>query len=312
MIGSESRLRWLPLAMCSVLLLVTLHAFSAQAAPVLRVAYAGSMGVVMDTQLGPAFCRRMHCRFEGIGRGAWGLARLLGSHMLRADIFISATYGPMQLLSHRRQVLEAIPVARTAMVLAYNPRGRLARLFSRARVRGLPWWRLLERRRLRLGRTDPRTDPQGRNVIFTLLLAERFYHQPGLAKRILGCWENPAQIFSESSLMSRLESGQLDAAITYMSAAVSYHLPYLNLPDRINLGVPTLGSQYRSVAFRLHQGAPLWRPHPLVFYAGILVHSGARAHLARAFVRYLNSKDAASIWHRFGYMPMHVLLSSKH
>ena len=60
-----------------------------------------------------------------------------------------------------------------------------------------------------------------RAIIFTMLLAQSFCNQPGLAARILGDYQNPQQIFAEPSLLSRLEAGQLDAASGYLSATSS-------------------------------------------------------------------------------------------
>ncbi len=278
-------------------------ALPAAARPVLRVAYAGSMGVVMDLHLGPDFCRLEGCRFEGMGRGAWALAHLIASRAFTADVFVSVTSGPMDFLQHRRWVHHAVAVARTEMVLAYNPHSRFAPLMRRAQAGHPAWWQVLEKPGLRLGRTDPRVDPQGRNVIFVCLLAENLYHRPGLAHRLLGAWVNPIQIFSEPSLMTRLEAGQLDAAITYRSAAVSHHLPYVSLPAAINLGSPARRAAYRRVSFRLAGTGQRVYPAPLVFYAGIL--RGARhPALARAFIAYLGSAAAAARWRRLGYLPI--------
>jgi molybdate/tungstate transport system substrate-binding protein len=283
--------------------LIGVTALPAAARSVLRVAYAGSMGVVMDLHLGPDFCRLDGCRFEGMGRGAWALAHLIASRSFTADVFISVTSGPMDFLRGRRWVRHAVAVARTEMVLAYNPHSRFAPLMRQAKTGRPAWWQVLEKPGLRLGRTDPRVDPQGRNVIFVCLLAGNQYHRPRLAHRLLGAWENSVQIFSEPSLMTRLEAGQLDVAITYRSAAVSHHLPYVSLPAAINLGSPTRRSTYRRVSFRLAGTGQRVYPAPLVFYAGIL--RGTRhSVLARAFIAYLGSSAAAVRWQRLGYAPI--------
>src|SRR5678816_250100 len=47
----------------------------ALAADVLRVAYAGSMGAVMDQLIGPAFAKANGVEYQGIGQGSLGLAR---------------------------------------------------------------------------------------------------------------------------------------------------------------------------------------------------------------------------------------------
>src|SRR5689334_19711871 len=90
----------------TLVLLVTgvlgLSAAWAQASPqshkLIRVAYAGSMGTVLDTALGPAFARANGVEYQGIGQGAYGLARLLTSGQIQAEVFISITPGPMQIV----------------------------------------------------------------------------------------------------------------------------------------------------------------------------------------------------------------------
>lgn len=64
----------------------------------IRVTYAGSMGKVMDQALGPAFASEHKGSYQGQGQGAYGMARLLASHKITADVFVSITPGPMQIL----------------------------------------------------------------------------------------------------------------------------------------------------------------------------------------------------------------------
>ncbi len=209
---------------------------TAQAAEVLRVAYAGSMGAVMDRVIGPAFAKANSVEFQGIGQGAYGLAR----------------------------------------------------------------------QGLRFGRTDPATDPQGQNIIFTMLLAQNFYKLPGLADRILGGYQNPQQIFTEPSLLSRLEAGQIDASSGYLSAATSHHLPFITLPDEINLSNPEMEAQwYKNVQFsiRLPSGKEATlNTQPLVFYAAVLGDSKQPA-LAEKFVQFLQSAEGQKLFRDNGYSP---------
>src|SRR5262249_50441021 len=88
-------LRWA----CELLIGVgVLVSSSAQAADVVRVAYAGSMGVVMDRFIGPAFAKANSVEFQGIGQGAYGLARQLEGRLLQADVFVPITPGPIHIL----------------------------------------------------------------------------------------------------------------------------------------------------------------------------------------------------------------------
>src|SRR5258708_18763222 len=54
----------------------------AQAADVLRVAYAGSMGAVMDQFIGPAFAKANGVEYQGIGQGSLGLPAQLDGQLL--------------------------------------------------------------------------------------------------------------------------------------------------------------------------------------------------------------------------------------
>lgn len=287
-------------------LLLAFAPSSVTAAPLLRVAYAGSMGVVMDRNLGPAFAKAYHLTYQGIGQGAYALAHLLLAGSLRADVFISITKGPMAILREKGLAERAMPVASTAMVIAYSPQGRFAAEFAAAAKGRRPWWELLERPGLRFGRTDPQTDPQGRNIIFALRLAGIHYHQPDLAWRILGPLRNPAQIFTEASLLTRLEAGQIDAASSYRSAAVSHGLPFVTLPASIDLSDSGAVAAYaKQVAFAL-RGADgkehTMRPSLLVFYAAALVH-GSDPAAAHAFLHFLLSPAGQAALLAAGYGP---------
>ncbi len=270
----------------------------------LTVAYAGSMGAVMDKGLGPAFDKVHDTRFQGIGQGAFGLARLLASKQMRADVFVSITAGPIELLQQAGLLAQAVPVASTQMVIAYSPQSRYAAQLKAAAEGGKPWYQVLQTPGLRFGRTDPTVDPQGRNIVFSLLLAQRYYKQPGLADKILGSVQNPQQIFAEPSLLSRLQSGQIDASSGYLSAAISHHLPYILLPDEINLSNPALIERWYSQAkfsITLPSGkTDNLSTQPLVFYAGVLKNA-PHPELAQQFVRFLQSPAGQALLKQYGY-----------
>ncbi len=286
--------------------LVLLQVASVRAEQTIRVAYAGSMAVVMDRFLGPDFAKANNAQYQGIGQGSYGLARLLAAKRMQSDVFVSVTPGPMKLLEQAGLVRDAAPVAATEMVIAYSPKSRFATQLAAAAAGREHWWTVLAAPGLHFGRTDPQTDPQGQNIIFTMLLAERFYHAPDLARTILGPDVNTAQIFTEPSLLSRLESGQLDASSGYRSAAVSHYLPFVPLPNQINLADPGMDRDwYSTVGFAVRQSngqTKTVHPQPLVFYAAVLTNA-PDPDLGRKFVAYLNSPDGQATLRQNGYAP---------
>lgn len=270
--------------------------------PVLRVAYAGSMGVIMDRALGPDFARKHHATYQGFGRGSYGLAHLLAARQMRADVFVAITSGPIRALQKAGLVAAAMPVASTQMAIAYSRKSRFADAFRAAARGGESWYRVLEQKGLRFGRTDPSVDPQGRNTLLMLKLAAHYYRRPGLLEAIAGTLQNPRQILSETSLLSRLEAGQIDATAGYLSAIRSRHLPAITLPDAINLGNPAMQKRWYDHVSILFANGRIARVQPLVFYAAVLKNA-RRPKLARAFITYLRSTAGQTLFARYDYGP---------
>ncbi|HEV7817281.1 MAG TPA: extracellular solute-binding protein [Janthinobacterium sp.] len=279
-------------------------ASAAQAADAFRVAYAGSMGVVMDHVIGPAFARENGVDYQGIGQGAYGLAHQIEGKLLQADVFISITPGPIHILRKVNMIGPALPVASTEMVIAYSPKSKFAADLDAAAQGKKNWYEVLQSPGLRFGRTDPATDPQGQNIIFTMLLAQNFYKQPGMVEKVLGPYQNPRQILAEPSLLSRLDAGQIDASSAYLSAAKSRHLPFIQLADEVNLSNPDMDAEwYKTVKFDItlpNGKVNTLATQPLVFYATVLNDSKQHA-LGEKFVQFLLSPKGQKMLEENGY-----------
>jgi molybdate/tungstate transport system substrate-binding protein len=274
------------------------RALPAWAADAITVAYAGSMGVVMDQGLGPAFTAKTGTAFHGIGQAAMALAHLLAAKTTTADVFVSVSAGPVKVVEAAGLESSAVPVASTEFVLAYSPKSKYAAAFEKAGTAG--WVDVLSNPALRYGRTDPAVDPQGAYNLYCLQLAEIYYKEPGLAKKIAGPMENPAQIFAEPSLLARLQEGQIDATLGYKSAVLSQKLPYTALPPEINFSSPAYKEDYEKATLTLKGKAA--HPSPLVFYAAALKNAANPAG-ATAFVDFLTSAGGQAIFAKYGYNP---------
>lgn len=266
----------------------------------LDVAYAGSMGSMMEGPIKTTAASALHVDMHGRAQGSDALANLIVGGSIACDVFIPVTPGPMLTVLKAGKATVGIPVARTEMVIAYSPKGKYAQQFAAAGKHGaLPWWQILQQSDVRFGRTDPLTDPQGRNIIFTMQLAEAYYKQPGLAAKILGPTINPAQIFSEPTVEARLQSGELDAASAYKIQPGPFNLPYVSLPREINLGDEALHDRYAQTSLELQGKA--FHPQSLVYYAAALTDA-AQKEKAVAFVDWLTG-GAQSIFRQYYYDP---------
>jgi len=271
----------------------------AWASGVVTVAFAGSMGVVMDQGLSPAFAAKTGIAVHGIGEAAMAIAHLLVAKSMAADVFVSVSAGPVKVVEQAGLSAGAVPVASTEMVLAYAPTSRFAPAFAKAGAGG--WVQVLTSPGLRFGRTDPTVDPQGAYVLYALQLAEIFYQRPGLASQVAGPMLNPAQIFAEPSLLARLRAGQIDATIGYRSAVISQKLPYIRLPPQIDFSTPALAKSWYGRAALTLKGKTA-HPSPLVFYATALKDAADPA-AAAAFVAFLTSARGQAIFRQYGYQP---------
>lgn len=265
----------------------------------LQVAYAGSMGSMMDAGVKPAVAKALGAEMRGRAQGSTGLANLIVAGSIRPDVFISVTPGPMRIVLKAGKAGNALPIARTEMVIAYSPQSRFASELGKAGQAGAKaWWQILEAPGVRFGRTDPNTDPQGLNIIFTMQLAADYYHQADLADKILGAQINPQQIFQEPEVMARLQAGQLDASSAYKTQPGALSLPFLSMPKEINLGDASMEDSYKKVTVTLN-GKTL-HPAPLVFYAAVL-KDAPTPELANRFVTWLQSPEAREILARYHY-----------
>lgn len=272
---------------------------AAQDSAALEVAYAGSMGSLMEGAVKVAVEQRLGYEFQGRAQGSDALANLIVGGSIRPDVFLPVTPGPMMTVLRAGKARSGTPIARTSMVIAYSPKSRFAAQFAAAgRPGAMPWWQILEQPGLRFGRTDPIADPQGRNIIFVMQLAARFYRQPDLVQRVIGADLSPSQTFGEPSVMERLQSGELDAASAYKIQPGPFALPYVTLPPQIDLGDDKYQGEYANAALTLN--GKTYRPEPIAYYAAVL-DGAPHPKPAAAFVDWLRSAEAQAIFRSAGY-----------
>ncbi|HEX4063916.1 MAG TPA: substrate-binding domain-containing protein [Streptosporangiaceae bacterium] len=215
------------------------------------VAYASSLQFLNEKVAGPAFTKAEGYPYLGTGNSSGALEADIAGGEIHPNVFESVggdNITPLEPKSTKWY----IPYAGTSMVLAYNPKSKYASQFKAFADGSKPLsglFKLMQTPGFKLGRTDPNIDPQGRDFIYMLELAQSYYHLPSdTVAKILGTSDlgtaNSSQIFAESSLDSTLQSGQLDAASAFVTQAIELHLDYIPLPPAINLGSAALANSY--------------------------------------------------------------------
>jgi molybdate/tungstate transport system substrate-binding protein len=210
---------------------IVLGPMAARAAGTVDVLYAGSLVNIMEHAIGPAFGRASGDTFQGFAGGSQGLANQIKGKLRRADVFVSASPRVNESLMGNANggwVSWYVLFGESPVVIGYNPNSRFA-----AELKSKPWYEVLAEPGIRLGRTDPKLDPKGALTVALLKRAEQTYHQPGLAEKVLGADENPAQVLPEETLVGRLQSGELDVGFFYSTETTDAHILSVELPADI-------------------------------------------------------------------------------
>ena len=272
-----------------------------------NVAYASSLQYLNEKVVSPAFTKADGYKFVGTGGASGQLSSEIAANAL-PDAHIFESVGADNITPLEPKFTHwYVQYAGNAIVLAYNPNSKYASQFEAIASGQKPMsdlFKLLETPGLKLGRTDPNIDPQGRNFIQMLELAQMDYHLPAdTVTKIVGspvASASSSQIFAESSLDATLESGQLDAASAYLTQAIELHLHYIALPAAINLGSAADAAQYaKATITTMSNGSPkTHKGSPLVMDITII---GKATPAAVAFVKYTLSSAGRAQYKAGGF-----------
>ena len=257
-------------------------------APPLKVLHAGSLTSLVRQRLGPALFGESSIVVGSEPGHSVALATAIKEGRIRGDVYLSADAGVNQTLlgpTNGEWIRWFVIFAHNAVVLAYSPNSRFLADFERARSGAIPWYQALFQPGVQLRRNDPNLDPMGYYTLLVCALAQEHYRLPGLKEHLLGSATNPQQV--NQFTIAQLEGGEIDAMFLYLSAATDLALPYLLLPDEINLGNPALAATYAQVHFTTDRGHT-FHGKPISFSAAVL-KSASDPPAALHFVEYLLS-----------------------
>ena len=305
-----------PVAVACIALTVVTSGTGAQAAAVgsrepsvakpsgtVNVAYASSLEYLDEKVVAPAFTKAEGYTFSGRGASSGDLETDIASGEISPNVFESVGGDNITPLEPKFTNWY-VQYAGTSIVVAYNPKSKYAGQFAALASGKEPLsnlFTLMEQPGFKLGRTDPNIDPQGRDFIFMLELAQSYYHLPaGTVTKILGgpmSSPSSSEIFSEASLDATLQSGQLDASSAFITQAIELHLPYIKLPAAINLGSFADAGLYKKASITI-TGGKVKHGSPQVIDITVI---GTPTPAAVAFVQYTLSKTGLAQYKQGGF-----------
>lgn len=215
---------------------------SSRRRPAVSFLAAGSLNHCFRRGLIPAVDPSVHLD----AHGSAAIARMIASSQRDPDLVSLADVALFSSLLDTNWYAE---FATNAIVLAYDPATPGGRAIEAAGASG--WYRPLLTGDVRLGRTDPDLDPLGYRTLFALELATEHYETEANLRQAIPSRE---QIYPETQLVSRFETGAIDAAVTYRNMAVERGYEYVDLPVAIDLSDPAQSDRYAHTTHELPDG----------------------------------------------------------
>lgn len=217
------------------------------------------------------------------------------------DVLGVADYGVIPKLLIPTHASWYVTFARNSMVLIYTDESIGAK-----EINGRNWWQVLLRPDVRAGHSDPALDPNGYRTLMAFQLAERFYRQPGLAKRLDQAFPPKYIRPKEADLTALVQAGELDYSWSYASIARTAGLRYVTLPPEIDLSDPSLAKWYSQASVRLPGSSRAgkdsveFRGEPIV-YALTIPKEAPHPGNALAFTRFVLSPPGHAILQANGF-----------
>ena len=234
------------------------------------VLYAGSFLDLMQQSIAPAFHHATGYTVSGFSNGSTALASEIKGRTQVADVFISASPAADAALAGTKNgnwVSTYDNFASSPLVLGYNPSSKFAQ-----DLKTKSWYDVVDLPGFRLGRTDPMTDPKGVLSVNALDAVAKHFNLPAL-RRLVSSTSNE---FPETTLVGRLQAGQIDAGFFYAVEAASAHITT----------VPLAGTNFAGK------------------YTVAIINRAPHQAAAAAFVKFLLSARGRALLVRNGVMPL--------
>ena len=268
-----------------------------------NIAYASSLEYLNEKVAGPAFTKAEGYKYSGRGAASGDLESDIAVGEISPNVFESVGGDNITPLEPKFTKWY-IQNAGTSIVVAYNPKSKYASQFEAIASGKKPLkdlFTLMQKPGFKLGRTDPNIDPQGRDFIYMLELAQSYYHLPSdTVTKILGgpvASPTSSQIYSEASLDATLQSGQLDASSAFITQAIELHLHNIKLPDAISLASFADAAQYAKASITI-AGNKTKTGSPQVIDITLI---GKPTPAGIAFVKYTLSQAGLAQYKRGGF-----------
>lgn len=209
-----------------------------------------------------------------------------------------------------------VSFGKTEMVLVYSNQSKYADAISTDN-----WYEILKRPDVRFGVANPVLDAAGYRSIMVLILADHYYDSNDILDKVFSGQFSPSIIVREEDnktrvilpeilkpsgqkvtirdgsifLLSLLKTGGVDYAFEYKCVAEGANLPFISLPEEVNLGNNSYSSLYNHAVvdlnFERFSSVNLTRIGSPILYAAAIPKNAAHPTEALAFIQELSGDN---------------------
>jgi molybdate/tungstate transport system substrate-binding protein len=220
-----------------------------------------------------------------------------------ADVLGVADYSLIPKLMFTANATWYLGFVSNAITFAYTSNSKGASGLTAAN-----WYKVLAQPGVHIGRSNPAADPSGYQTLQMLQLANRYYHQPNLSASVLKNSPAASVAETETSLISALQSGQIDYLAIYKSTAQEEHLKYIPLPPQINLSDPSMAAAYGKVSINAGSlGTLTAKP---IIYGLTIPTSAPNAALGQKFIHFVIGPQGQAIMRSNGFVVISPALAN--
>jgi molybdate/tungstate transport system substrate-binding protein len=296
--------RFFLIAVILMLLGVFLFPTAPQAEPGgdLIIFHAGSLAIPFR-QMSAAFTARYPgVRIYREAAGSRTCARKITDLKKPCDVMASADYTVIEKLLIPDFADWNISFATNEMAIMYRPDSAFAK-----EINGKNWYEILLRKGVEYGHSDPNADPCGYRSQLVWQLAEKHYHQPGLYKNLQQHCPPKNIRPKETDLMALVESGELDYLFIYRSVCEQHDMPFVILPDEINLKSAAFKDFYRQASIQISGKKPgqfIKKTGKPMVYGITVTKTAPNREAAEAFVAFVVGPEGQKIMKQNGQPPL--------
>ena len=212
----------------------------------LIIFHAGSLAIPFKDMATAFESRHPDLRVYREAAGSRTCARKIVDLGRPCDVMASADYTVIEALLIPDHAEWNISFATNEMAVMYRHNSKYAN-----EITGENWYRVLLGEGVEYGHSDPNADPCGYRSQLTWQLAEKHYGVPGLYKALRDKCPPRNVRPKETDLIALLEAGQIDYLFIYRSICEQHHMPFVILPDRINLKSAAYADFYRQASIEI-------------------------------------------------------------